>query len=143
MSQLKELINSTDIVEVNGEVGISMPDKKFRLTPEETETFLAHLKQLMDEVEFIEGKEWNKDFKNLLNNSLNKKKMTEEEIAEIWRDMVKGEKDAHRKMLHGSAKSITQENKFKLLKNNGKRNREEASSETNTSRKSIKLKGFL
>ena len=73
MSQLKELINSTDIVEVNGEVGISMPDKKFRLTPKETETFLAHLKQLMDEVEFIEGKEWNKDFKNLLNNSLNKK----------------------------------------------------------------------
>ena len=73
MSQLKELINSTDIVEVNGEVGISMPDKKFRLTPEETETFLAHLKQLMDEVEFIEGKEWNKDFKNLLNNSLSKK----------------------------------------------------------------------
>tara|TARA_Y100000287_G_scaffold13447_1_gene9772 strand:+ start:609 stop:836 length:228 start_codon:yes stop_codon:yes gene_type:complete len=73
MSQLKELINSTDIVEVNGEVGISMPDKKFRLTPEETETFLEHLKQLMDEVEFIEGKEWNKDFKNLLNNSLNKK----------------------------------------------------------------------
>jgi|TARA_R100000353_G_scaffold5196_1_gene7385 hypothetical protein len=69
--------------------------------------------------------------------------MTEEEIAEIWRDMVKGEKDAHRRMLHGSAKSITQENKFKLLKNNGKRNREEASSETNTSRKSIKLKGFL
>ena len=73
MSQLKELINSTDIVEVNGEVGISMPDKKFRLTPEETETFLEHLKQLMDEVEFIEGKEWNKDFKNLLNNFLNKK----------------------------------------------------------------------
>ena len=69
--------------------------------------------------------------------------MTEEEIAEIWRDMVKGEKDAHRRMLHGSAKSITQENKFKLLKNNGKRNREEAFSETNTSRKSIKLKGFL
>ena len=58
MSQLKELINSTDIVEVNGEVGISMPDKKFRLTPEETKIFLAHLKQLMDEVEFIEGKEW-------------------------------------------------------------------------------------
>ena len=48
MSQLKELINSTDIVERNGEVGISMPDKKFRLTPEETETFLEHLKQLMD-----------------------------------------------------------------------------------------------
>ena len=41
--------------------------------------------------------------------------------------MVKGEKDAHRRMLHGSAKSITQENKFKLLKNNGKRDREEAS----------------
>ena len=69
--------------------------------------------------------------------------MTEEEIAEIWRDMVKGEKDAHRRMLHGSAKSLTQENKFKLLKNNGKRNCKEASSKTNTSRKSIKLKGFL
>ena len=55
MSQLKELINSTDIVEVNGEVGISMPDKKFRLTPEETKIYLAHLKQLLDEVEFIEG----------------------------------------------------------------------------------------
>ena len=53
--------------------------------------------------------------------------MTEEEIAKIWQSMVKGEKDAHRRMLHGSAKSITQENKFKLLKNNGKRDREEAS----------------
>ena len=73
MSQLKELINSTDIVERNGELGISMPDKKFCLTPEETKTFLAHLKQLMDEVEVLEGKEWNKDFKNLLNNALSKK----------------------------------------------------------------------
>ena len=52
--------------------------------------------------------------------------MTEEEIAELWKKMVKGEKDKHRKALHGSAKSITQENKFKLLKNNGKRDREEA-----------------
>ncbi len=69
--------------------------------------------------------------------------MTEEEIAEKWQQMVEGEKDAHRRMLHGSAKSITQENKFKLLRNNGKRNREETSSKTNTSRKSIKLRGFL
>lgn len=47
--------------------------------------------------------------------------MKEEEIAKKWQSMVKGEKDAHRRMLHGSAKSITQEKKFKLLKNNGKR----------------------
>ena len=53
--------------------------------------------------------------------------MNEEEIAKKWQSMVKGEKDAHRRMLHGSAKSITQGNKFKLLKNNGKRDREEAS----------------
>lgn len=52
--------------------------------------------------------------------------MTEEEIAEIWKKMVKEEKDKHRKMLHGSSKSITAENKFRLLKNNGKRSREEA-----------------
>ena len=49
------------------------------------------------------------------------KYMTEEEIAEIWKKMVKEEKDKHRKMLHGSSKSITAENKFRLLKNNGKR----------------------
>ena len=48
--------------------------------------------------------------------------MTEEEIAELWKKMVKEEKDKHRKMLHGSSKSITAENKFRLLKNNGKRN---------------------
>ncbi len=48
--------------------------------------------------------------------------MTEEEIAKIWKKMVKEEKDKHRKALHGSSKSITAENKFKLLKNNGKRN---------------------
>jgi len=47
--------------------------------------------------------------------------MTEEEIAELWKKMVKEEKDKHRKMLHGSSKSITAENKFRLLKNNGKR----------------------
>ena len=52
--------------------------------------------------------------------------MTEEEIAKIWKKMVKEEKDKHRKALHGSSKSITAENKFRLLKNNGKRNREEA-----------------
>jgi len=52
--------------------------------------------------------------------------MNEEQIAKMWQSMVKDEKDAHRRMLHGSAKSITQENKFKLLKNNGKRDREEA-----------------
>lgn len=48
--------------------------------------------------------------------------MTEEEIAEKMQNMVKEEKDKHRKMLHGSSKSITAENKFRLLKNNGKRN---------------------
>ena len=46
--------------------------------------------------------------------------MNEEEIAKKWQSMVKGEKDAHRRMLHGSMKSITQENKFKLLKIMGK-----------------------
>lgn len=47
--------------------------------------------------------------------------MKEEEIAKAMQKMANNEKDAHRRMLHGSAKSITQEKKFKLLKNNGKR----------------------
>ena len=54
--------------------------------------------------------------------------MNEEEMAKAMLEMAKNEKDRQRKMLHGSAKSITAENKFKLLKNNGKRVREAASS---------------
>ena len=49
-------------------------------------------------------------------------------MAKAMLEMAKNEKDRQRKMLHGSAKSITAENKFKLLKNNGKRVREVASS---------------
>ena len=48
--------------------------------------------------------------------------MTEEEIAELWKKMVKEEKDKHRKALHGSSKSISSGDKFRLLKNNGKKN---------------------
>jgi hypothetical protein len=60
--------------------------------------------------------------------------MTEEEMAKAMLEMAKNEKDRQRKMLHGTTKSITAENKFKLLKNNGKRDREAASSRINTSR---------
>jgi hypothetical protein len=60
--------------------------------------------------------------------------MTEEEMAKAMLEMAKNEKDRQRKMLHGTAKNIAAENKFKLLKNNGKRNREATSSRINTSR---------
>tara|TARA_R100000734_G_C3300981_1_gene91618 strand:- start:685 stop:846 length:162 start_codon:yes stop_codon:yes gene_type:complete len=52
--------------------------------------------------------------------------MNEKDIAKIWKKMVKEEQERHRKALHGSSKSISSGNKFRLLKNNGKRNREEA-----------------
>jgi hypothetical protein len=52
--------------------------------------------------------------------------MKEEDIAKLWKKMAKEEQDRHRKALHGSSKSISSGNKFRLLKNNGKRNREEA-----------------
>ena len=61
----------------------------------------------------------------------------EERLGKAMMKLAKQERDKQRKMLHGSAKSITAENKFKLLKNNGKRNREEANSKTDTSRRSI------
>jgi len=66
--------------------------------------------------------------------------MTEEEIGKAMKEMAKQEKDKQRKMLHGTSKSITAENKFRLLNNNGKRNREETINKTDTSRKNIKLK---
>ena len=65
--------------------------------------------------------------------------MSEDDIAKAMKKMVKGEKDRQRKMLHGTSKNHTQENNFKLLKNNGKI-REEARSGFNLSRKKYKLK---
>lgn len=65
--------------------------------------------------------------------------MNEDDIAKAMKKMVKGEKDRQRKMLHGTSKNHTQENNFKLLKNNGKI-REEARSGFNLSRKKYKLK---
>ena len=65
--------------------------------------------------------------------------MNEEDMAKAMKIMVKGEKDRQRRMLHGTSKTHTQENNFKLLKNNGKV-REEARSEFNLSRKKYKLK---
>jgi len=67
--------------------------------------------------------------------------MTEEEIAKAMKEMVKGEKDRQRKMLHGTSKNHTQENNFKLLKNKGKTN-ERARSGFNLSRKKYKLKAL-
>ncbi len=67
--------------------------------------------------------------------------MTEEEIAKAMKAMVKGEKERQRKMLHGTSKNHTQENNFKLLKNNGKTN-ERARSGFNLSRKKYKLKAL-
>lgn len=52
--------------------------------------------------------------------------MTEEEEERLGKAMMKlakQERDKQRKMLHGTSKSITAEHKFKLLKNNGKRNK--------------------
>jgi len=69
--------------------------------------------------------------------------MTEEEEAMLGKAMkkfAKQERDRQRKMLHGTSKSITAESKFKLLKNNGSRNREETNGKTNTSRRSIRPK---
>tara|TARA_R100001463_G_scaffold2861_7_gene11823 strand:- start:580 stop:813 length:234 start_codon:yes stop_codon:yes gene_type:complete len=69
--------------------------------------------------------------------------MTEEEekaIGKAMKEMAKQEKDKQRKMLHGTSKSITAENKFRLLNNNGKRNREEAKGKTSTSGRSISPK---
>ena len=66
--------------------------------------------------------------------------MSEDDLAKAMIEMVKGEKDRQRKMLHGTSKNHTQENNFKLLKNNGKRDREEAKSGFNLSRKKYKLK---
>jgi hypothetical protein len=66
--------------------------------------------------------------------------MTEEEIGKAMKKMAKLEREKQRKMLHGTSKSITAENKFRLLKNNGKRNGEETINKTDTSRKNIKLK---
>lgn len=64
-------------------------------------------------------------------------------MAKEMLEMVKGEKDRQRKMLHGTSKYHTQENNFKLLKNNGKKN-ERASSTFNLSlsRKKYKLKAL-
>ena len=66
--------------------------------------------------------------------------MTEEEIGKAMKKMARLEKDKQRKMLHGTSKNIAAENKFRLLKNNGKRNGEETINKTDTSRKNIKLK---
>ncbi len=65
--------------------------------------------------------------------------MSEDDLAKAMMEMAKGEKDRQRKMLHGTSKNHTQENNFKLLKNNGKI-REEAKSRFNLSRKKYKLK---
>ena len=66
--------------------------------------------------------------------------MSEDDLAKAMMEMARGEKDRQRKMLHGTSKNHTQENNFKLLKNNGKRDREEAKSGFNLSRKKYKLK---
>ena len=66
--------------------------------------------------------------------------MSEDDLAKAMMEMSRGEKDRLRKMLHGTSKNHTQENNFKLLKNNGKRDREEDKSEFNLSRKKYKLK---
>ena len=67
--------------------------------------------------------------------------MNEEDMAKAMKIMVKGEKDRQRRMLHGTSKYHTQENNFKLLKNNGKKN-ERAKSGFNLSRKKYKLKAL-
>ena len=46
-----------------------------------------------------------------------------EELAKAMKLTAKLEKDKVRKALHGNTKNITQENKFKLHKNNGKRDK--------------------
>ena len=69
MSQIKELINSVEIVRVDGKVGISMPEKQYRLTPQETKMFADHIKQLIDEIEFTEKTDWGNMLSYMLNNN--------------------------------------------------------------------------
>ena len=69
MSQLKELINSVEIVKVDGKVGISMPEKQYRLTPQETRMFADHIKQLIDEIAFTEKTDWGSILSYMLNNN--------------------------------------------------------------------------
>ena len=69
--------------------------------------------------------------------------MTEEKLAKAMKEMVKGERDRQRKMLHGTSKNHTQENNFKLLKNNGKINKRANSTfDLSLSRKKYKLKAL-
>ena len=69
--------------------------------------------------------------------------MTEEKLAKAMKEMVKGERDRQRKMLHGTSKNHTQENNFKLLKNNGKTNKRANSAfDLSLSRKKYKLKAL-
>ena len=69
--------------------------------------------------------------------------MTEEKLAKAMKEMVKGEKDRQRKMLHGTSKNHTQENNFKLLRNNGKTNKRANSTfDLSLSRKKYKLKAL-
>lgn len=69
MSQIKELINSVEIVRVDGKVGISMPEKQYRLTPQETLMLADHIKQLIDEIEFTEKTDWGSMLSYMLNNN--------------------------------------------------------------------------
>ena len=69
MSQIKELINSVEIVKVHGKVGISMPEKQYRLTPQETRMFADHIKQLIDEIAFTEKTDWGSILSYMLNNN--------------------------------------------------------------------------
>ena len=69
MSQIKELINSVEIVKVDGKVGISMPEKQYRLTPQETRMFADHIKQLIYEIAFTEKTDWGSILSYMLNNN--------------------------------------------------------------------------
>ena len=69
MSQIKELINSVEIVKVDGKVGISMPEKQYRLTHQETRMFADHIKQLIDEIAFTEKTDWGSILSYMLNNN--------------------------------------------------------------------------
>ena len=69
MSQIKELINSVEIVRVDGEVGISMPEKQYILTPKETLMLANHIKQLIDEIEFTEKTDWGSMLSYMLSNN--------------------------------------------------------------------------
>lgn len=69
--------------------------------------------------------------------------MTEEKLAKAMKEMAKGERDRQRKMLHGTSKNHTQENNFKLLRNNGKTNKRANSTfDLSLSRKKYKLKAL-